>query len=137
MILLKMNRVIIDSNVFLSGLLFGGNPEKILEYWSLGKFILCISPELQAEIINKLQNKFHINNDSIKLLIEKFNNHSKKFIPQTKVILSRDPLDNFILELAEESHANFIITGDKDLLILEHYKKTRIVSPVDFLKNIT
>ncbi|MHB8443274.1 MAG: putative toxin-antitoxin system toxin component, PIN family [Patescibacteria group bacterium] len=131
-----MNRVIVDSNIFLSGWLFGGNPEKVLRYWSMKKFVLCISPELQAELINKLQNKFHIDNDTVKSLIVDLENNSKKIIPKVKILLSRDPLDNFILELAEESHANFIITGDKDLLILKHYKKTKIVSPTEFLKII-
>ena len=50
-----------------------------------------------------------------------------------QVNVCRDPKDNHILALAHEADANFIVTGDKDLLVLENYKETKIVTPADFL----
>jgi putative PIN family toxin of toxin-antitoxin system len=58
-----------------------------------------------------------------------------QFIPVTSVIHAcRDPKDNKYLELAVSSGAAFIITGDKDLLVLNPFENIRIVTPADFLK---
>lgn len=129
-----MNKVIIDSNVFISGLLFGGNPEKILQSWVKNEFILCISPQLQAELINKLRNKFYATEEFTSILITSFEGQAKKFIPHAHVSLVRDPDDNFLLELAEEARADYIISGDKDLLSLKNYKETKILTPVEYLQ---
>ncbi len=128
-----MDKVVIDTNIFLSGLLFGGNPEKILKRWVRKEFLLCISPQLQAEIVNKLRYKFKVSQKFINTLLIDLNGHTKKFIPQTKISLVRDPGDNFLLELSEEAKANFLITGDKDLLTIKKYKQTKIVSPIEYL----
>ncbi len=53
-----------------------------------------------------------------------------------KILLLRDKKDNFLLELAEESNADFIITGYKNLLILGEYKNTKIITPKNFLNII-
>jgi putative PIN family toxin of toxin-antitoxin system len=129
-----MHKVIIDSNVFISGLLFGGVPEKILQSWMKNQFILCISPQLQAELINKLRYKFRATEDFTNNLLANFDGHAKRFTPHTNISLVRDPNDNFLLELAEEAHADYLITGDKDLLALKSYKRTNILSPDKYLQ---
>jgi predicted nucleic acid-binding protein len=48
----------------------------------------------------------------------------------------RDSEDHIILECAVQSHADFIVTGDKDLLVLKEFLGTRIVAPADFLSII-
>lgn len=128
-----MDKVIIDTNVFISGLLFNGNPEKILQSWIKNKFILYISPQLQAELINKLKNKFHATEEFTNALLTNFDKRAKKFIPHKHLSIVRDPNDNFLLELAEEARTDYIITGDKDLLILKYYKETKILTPKEYL----
>lgn len=128
-----MDKVVIDTNIFISGLLFGGNPEKVLKAWISHKFILCISPELQVELVIKLQNKFGVKDTYITSLLVSFDEYAEKYIPHKKISLVRDPNDNFLLELAEEAQAEFLITGDKDLLSLGSHKSTRIVTPREFL----
>ena len=49
----------------------------------------------------------------------------------------RDIKDNFLLNLAIDGKANFLVTGDKDLLILEKIKKTQIITMTDFLEKIS
>jgi uncharacterized protein len=132
-----MLKAILDTNVFLSGFLFGGNPEKILTLWIKRKFILCISPTLKAEVINKLTCKFNATEEftnNISLLIDA---HSEKFIPKQKINLLKDPNDNFLLELAQESGADLIVSGDKAVQSLKTYKKTKIISPKEFLTLLT
>ncbi len=55
---------------------------------------------------------------------------------KSKVDVCRDKNDNFLLALAKDGKANFLITGDKDLLILENFYKAKILTINDFLKEI-
>ena|SRR3989338_7652381 len=128
-----MLRVVVDTNVFLSGILFGGNPRKIIMAWLAKQYILCISPELKAEIINKLRLKFDLSLQTIEIIEDALDLNSEKYIPRKKVYLCRDPQDNFLLELAQESRANYLISGDKLVLEIKQYKSTKIITPKEFL----
>ncbi len=131
-----MHKVVIDTNVFISGIVYGGNPRKIIETWLTKKMIFCLSPELKAEILGKLQRKFLISTDNLTHIKENFDKNTKKFVPQVHTLSSRDPNDNFLLDLAEESKANYIITGDKDLLTIKNHKGTKILTPVEYLRDV-
>ena len=62
-------------------------------------------------------------------------NNAKKFEIQEKIVASKDPKDNMILELAIASKASCIVTGDKKHLITLHpFRSIPILSPSDFLK---
>ena len=128
-----MPKVVVDTNVFLSGILFGGNPKKVITSWLAKKYILCISPELKAEIINKLRLKFDLSLQTIEIIEDALDLNSEKYIPRKKVYLCRDPQDNFLLELAQESRANYLISGDKLVLEIKQYKSTKIITPKEFL----
>lgn len=129
-----MPKVVVDTNVFLSGILFGGNPRKIIMAWLAKQYILCISPELKAEIINKLRLKFDLPLQTLEITEDALDLNSEKYIPRKKVNLCRDPQDNFLLELAQESHADYLISGDKLVLELKQYKSTKIITPKEFLR---
>lgn len=131
-----MLKVVIDTNVFISAILFGGTPRKIINSWLKRKFILCLSPELKAEILKKLQKKFLLSSESIRFIEEALDNSSQKYIPVSKVSICADLKDNFLLELAEEANADFLVSGDKQVLSLKYHKKTNIISPKDFLETI-
>lgn len=128
-----MVRVILDTNVFLSGLLFGGTPEKILQHWIKRDFNLFISPTLKAEIINKLTNKFEATELFTLTLSNLIDTHSKKFIPKQKITICKNTSDNFLFELAEESEADYIVSGDKLVQDIKIYKNMKIISPKEFL----
>jgi uncharacterized protein len=129
-----MRKVVIDTNVFISAILFGGTPRKIINAWLEKKFILCLSPELKAEILIKLQKKFLLSSESIQYIEDALDKSSQKYIPSSKITICTDPKDNFLLELAEESNSNFLVSGDKHVLSLKYYKKTKILSPKDFVE---
>lgn len=128
-----MLKVVLDTNVVLSGILFGGNPREILRAWLAKQFILCVSPELKAEILNKLRLKFQVSRSVIDYVAGALDHNSEKYIPRKKVNRSRDPRDNFLLELAQESRADYLISGDKLVLALKQHKSTKIISPKEFL----
>lgn len=129
-----MHKVVVDTNAFISGILFGGNPQAIIEAWINKKYIFCLSPQLKAEIINKLRIKFFLPISTIQIIEEALDVKTEKYIPKRKLFICKDTADNFLLELALEAQADYIISGDKLVLELGHYKKTKIVSPKDFLK---
>lgn len=131
-----MLKVVIDTNVFISAILFGGTPRNIINGWPEGKFILCLSPELKAEILNKLQKKFLLASENIQFIEEALDKSSQKYIPVRKLTICADPKDNFLLELAEEANADFLVSGDKHLLFLKYHKKTKIFSSKDFVETV-
>lgn len=133
-----MHNVVIDTNVFISGILFGGNPRKIIEGWLKKQFIFCLSPELKAEILSKLQRKFLLPQSSITTIENALDIYCHKYLPTQHVNICTDRNDNFLLDLADESQAMYIITGDKKVLALKNHNKTLIISPktfVDLLDN--
>lgn len=128
-----MHKVVVDTNVFISGFLFGGNPRKIIEAWINKKYIFCLSPQLKAEILNKLKNKFLLSNQAIQTIEEALDTNTEKYIPKKKLFVCKDAQDNFLLELSYEAQADYLISGDKLVLKLKHYRKTKIISPKEFL----
>jgi len=127
-------KVVVDTNVFISGILFGGNPRTIIEAWLSKKYIFCLSPELKAEILNKLQRKFFLPISAMQTIEEALDTNTKKYIPKEKLFICKDTRDNFLLELAQEAQADYIVSGDKLVLELKQHSKTKIISSKDFLK---
>lgn len=129
-----MHKIVVDTNVFISGVLFGGNLQKVIEAWLNKKYIFCLSPELKAEILNKLQGKFLISTYTLQTIQKALEAKTEKYIPKKKILICKDPTDNFLLELADEAQADYLISGDNLVLKLKQYNKTKILSPKNFLK---
>jgi uncharacterized protein len=129
-------RVVLDTNVYISAVIFDGNPAEILKLIQANKFQLFISSETEQEVINKLSSKFESATQIIADFKSFLNSRANYLVPAKKVRICRDPEDNVFLEVALESKADYLITGDKDLLILKTFKSTKIVSPKEFLKVI-
>jgi putative PIN family toxin of toxin-antitoxin system len=126
-------RVVIDTNIFISGLNWGGNPKMILDQWLCHKFDLLLSPYLASEIVSTYQD-FKQPTDNIKQLKLYLETKTIKVVPTKKVTICRDKKDKQILDLCLFGKADFLITGDKDLLALKKFEKTSIVKPKEFLK---
>lgn len=69
---------------------------------------------------------------SVTELINLLETIAEKVEISPKNSLSRDPKDNFLLDLIEFSNADFLVTGDKDLLELNPFKTAKIITPADF-----
>lgn len=127
-------KVVIDTNLFLSAFIYHGISKIIFDLIRDNKLQLFISEALKLEVTKKILEYY--GNEKPSAEISFFLEHRGTFItPNIKVTASRDPKDNFILELAEEAKADYIITRDKDLLELpgKKWKKTKIKKPEDFL----
>ena len=113
-----MPKVVIDANVVISSL-FGGTPRKAF-LRALRTCDIYISPEIRTElayVLDALEKK--LGSAKIKRLrsiVLNLLSHAEEVIPTKKVELSRDSKDNAYLSLCLKARADFLLTGDKDLL---------------------
>ncbi|OGK13484.1 putative toxin-antitoxin system toxin component, PIN family [Candidatus Roizmanbacteria bacterium RIFCSPLOWO2_01_FULL_38_12] len=123
-----MHKVILDPNIILSGALFGGIPAALLKGIQQKKFELCLSVGLYTEIFDKLIYKFGVDQKILEDVTELLN-IGILYNTQALVSLPQDTNDAYLLDLAEESNADYLVTGDKKhLLPLKKWKKTQIIS---------
>lgn len=126
-------RVILDTNVLLSGLLVAhGPPAKLLEAWERDLFTLVSCHELIAEFREVVGRPFfraRLRGSAVELMAAGLRDftHFCEDLPSGPV--APDPKDSYLLALAEVSAADFLVTGDKGLQSLRRHKSTRIVSP--------
>ena len=135
---LRKKRIIVDTNIFISFLInndYSKLEKIIIEYQAT----LLLSNELIEELITVLSRpkfKKYISNEDLNTLMLFFNEFGELVNVTSKVKLSRDANDDFLLSLAIDGKANFLITGDKDLLVLKKINKTKIITITDFLKKL-
>lgn len=127
-------KVIFDTNVWLS-FLIGKRLAKVKKYIASGKILLVASPYLLQEIIEVTKRekiKKYFPEDAVKELIALIENIGFIISPSEANTFDVDPKDSFLLDLAMESKADFLVTGDKALLKLRTFLQTKIVSPTEF-----
>lgn len=126
-------RIVIDTNVVISGVFFGGFPRKILSAVVGQKITACATAEIvneYEEIVQEMigRKQGHINRAILSPLIR-----AMEIIKSiTHVNICRDPDDNKFLACAKDSHALYIVSGDKDLLVIEQFENIQIVTAKDF-----
>lgn len=130
-----MIKLVLDTNIYISAILFGGKPETIRKLSKEGKITVLISEAILKEITEVLRIKFRFENWQISQTINEIREFTTLITPRkTFFIIKEDPADNRILECAQEGKAQYIISGDKHLLTLKKFQKIEILSPVEFLK---
>lgn len=129
-------KVVIDTNIFVSGLTFKGKPREVLDLIWRGDIEACISSFIFEELEETLKKDFSWDRDQIKHTIEKIKAKTILVQPKDKVsVIKEKDDDNRIIECAIEGKAQYIISGDKKhLLPLKEYQGTKILSPSEFLK---
>ena len=130
-------RAVIDTNVIISALLFGGLPEKVLSLVISKKIELILSPSIRDEIERVLLDpKFSVSTKEVSILLSAIDKVATFVLPSEKItLIKRKDSDNRILEAAVCGNANYIVTGDKqDLLPLKKYLNILIISPKQFLE---
>jgi len=130
-------RIVLDTNIFVSGIHWIGSSEKILRLWIEGKLVLISSIPIIDEIVKVLMNfKVPLEPEDISwwesLILEK----SIIVFPSEKVEIVVDKEDNKFLEAALEGKVQYLVSQDKHLLVLKEYRGIKIVHPDEFLKII-
>lgn len=126
-------RVVLDTNVLISGILFGGAPGEIIELWREGALDLVISPETLAEFIGKLRFKFGLPSELTNEWQDLLSERGIHVIPEYNTKICRDPADDKFIDVALAAKADHLVTGDKDLLVLKNYRGVKILKPKELL----
>lgn len=130
-------RVVLDTNVVVSALLFTGISSKLVQLWQGGAITALVSRSILEEYLRVLSYpKFKLSEGDIRGLIQ------EELLPYLEVVkigrrlrvVDRDPSDDKFVECAVAGKARVIISGDKDLLSIGRYRKTLIQSPAQFLE---
>ena len=126
-------RIVVDTNVLISGVFFGGMPRKVLSAVVSKEITACATEEIvdeYNEIVREMisRKQGHLNNDILAPLIGTMEIVEAK----TKVELSRDPDDDKFLGCAKDAKALYIVSGDKDLLVLEKFDDIEIITAKEF-----
>jgi putative PIN family toxin of toxin-antitoxin system len=129
-------KVVVDTNVLVSALLFGGKPGKLIPLWQRGTIRPLASKEIIDEYLRVLTYpKFKLSEEDIHFLLY------HEILPYFEVIdvhpgpriIRKDPADDKFIGCALAGKAKFIVSGDHHLLALKSYQKIKILSPSDFL----
>jgi putative PIN family toxin of toxin-antitoxin system len=132
-------RYVFDTNVIVSSLLFkNGNPSKAFRY-ALKQGEILLSLELLEELSNVLgREKFNrfVTSEERDEFLESFVERAVLVEIIEKVQECCDPKDDKILELALNGGAEYIVSGDKDLLVLSPFRGVKIVTPEEFLRAV-
>lgn len=117
-----MLRIVFDSNVFVSALLFDGPPRQVLELAKGRKLVLVSSKPIIEETARVLREKFSWPNHKVNQFVRQTSRLADLQAPKEELSVVNDPADNRVIECAVEGKANLIISGDKHLLKLRTYK---------------
>lgn len=132
-----VKKVVLDTNVLVSTLLFKGTLSSIVELWKKGKIVPIVSKETFEEFKNVLTYpKFSLTENEIKMIIE------EEVLPFFEIAsvthrirgACRDPDDDKFLNCALGTSADYIVSGDQDLCDLGRYESVRIIEVSAFLK---
>lgn len=132
-----MIRIVADTNIFISALMFGGVPGAFLDLAFQGSFHLVTSPILLDELDEKLQMKFELSPADADLIRSRLEAISQLVsTTATLAVIKDDPDDDRVLECAIAGHADYIVSGDRHLLRLGSYKDIPIITVRHFMDTI-
>jgi putative PIN family toxin of toxin-antitoxin system len=132
-------RVVLDTNVLVSALLFHGPLSRLVSLWQKSRIALLISKDVLIEYVKVLSYpKFGLSGEEIKALVEENILPCAETVPEGRhpKIIIEDPADDQFLHLAVDGNAHCIVTGDKHLLTLGAYRGVKILSARDFLDSV-
>ena len=131
-------KVVVDTNVVISGVFFGGMPSRVLEAWRDGEFDLVVSPEVLEEyrrVGEELTARFPGVSLApfLALLVMNAEIIEPPDLPEQ---VSRDSDDDKFIACALAANCQTIISGDKDLLEVTGYQDLKVVAPREFLESV-
>ena len=136
----KSIKVIFDTNIWIS-FLIGKRLSFIKNYISSGQITIITTEQLLKEIkevTSRERLKKYFPQESVIELLELLETIAEKVEIVPTHFINRDPKDNFLLDLIDFSKADYLVTGDKDLLLHNPFKSATILTPANFqivLKN--
>jgi uncharacterized protein len=128
-------KIVCDTNVLVSGILFEGSPRRILALVSRGEVVNFTSPELLRVVEDVLRRpKFGLRPAQVTGIIALFRETFEIVHPARRVrVATADPADDRVLEAAEAAAVAAIVSGDRHLRDLAKWEGIRILPPAEFL----
>lgn len=128
-------KVILDTNILISALGWDGNERRIFKKFLDKEFDVLVSPKQLEEIKRvmgypKLKFSEQQKSEFLTILSESTITHCTSI---TLNIIKEDPDDNMLLELAFETDADYLVSGDSHLLKIKRFMNTKIVTASEFL----
>ncbi len=129
-------RIVVDTNVLVSGIFWGGQPHRLLATWIADKVMVCATARVlteYCEVIDRL---------AVRCGRPDLAKRWKSFLFDRLVLVEesrrftgvRDPKDDMFITCALSASANYLVSGDDDLLSLNEIEGVRIVTVVAWLK---
>jgi len=129
----RIPKVVLDTNVIVSALVYGGKPEQIIRLVLSKEIEAVTSPTLLAELSEVLAKKFNFDQAKIEQTQKKIKEGFRLIQPRKVLTIVKDEPDNRVLEAADAAACDSIVTGDKELLELHAFKDIKIITPAEFL----
>lgn len=131
----KGEKVVVDTNIFISAFGWGGRPLEIVELLEEAEIRNCVSEAIIEELSSsvsypKLDFPVKLQTEIIEFVLA----HSDFYTTREYIKIAPDPKDNKFIECALSAYARFIITGDKGLLSVQQFRGIRVVTSEVFLK---
>ncbi len=131
----KKHKLILDANIYISAVLSGGKPGKVYLYGLRKAYDLYVSPLILEEVDKCLAQKFDWDKKAVNAYIQQIKRIAHYYNAQNTVSgICRDPQDDHILSLAVETGADYIVSGDKDLLSLKSFHAIKILDAANYLE---
>lgn len=127
-------KIVIDTNIYISAIFWGGKPREIIELGRSGYICIFCSSEIKKEIDEKLRLKFKLDAEETLHILLDFSTFTTpvKITKRIKAIYD-DPDDDKFIECAVACGADYIVSGDKHLLRMKEYEGIKIMSAAGFL----
>ena len=128
-------KIVIDTNVFISAILFRGPTSRLVSLWQKNAVSVFMSSEVLKEYAKALgYPKFKLTKSEVRAILEQ---ELLPYVYPVKIkrslhIITEDPSDNKFLELAVTGKADFILSGDKHLLDFKNLRGIKIITPAEF-----
>jgi putative PIN family toxin of toxin-antitoxin system len=128
-------RVVLDTNVLISAVVYGGIPREILQAAIAGTITLSISDALIQELQGVLQRpQFSLSIHFVQNTVAELTAVADWVMPQKHhSVIETDPSDNLVIDCAIAAEADYLVTGDNHLLRLGRYGNVQIITPQNFV----
>jgi putative PIN family toxin of toxin-antitoxin system len=133
----KPDKLVIDTNLWIS-FLISNSFTKLDKLIQSQRVTFIFSDELLAEFLDVIARpklKKYFSETDVNNLLNAINSYAEFVEVTCYSNVCSDPKDNFLLALCEEAKADYLLSGDEDLLVLKKYKKTRIMKLSEYLQN--
>ncbi len=132
-------RIVVDTNVFVSGIFWGGTPQNVLLLWRDGLVDLVVSGAIVEElkdVLLKVVRELSAEREIAEAWVAFVKRYAVYVEPAEQVDVCRDPKDNKFLEAAAAGNVHYIVSGDNDLLIVKQFCRSEICTPATLLAKL-